>query len=624
MKKKIVWVVVSGLMALSLVMASCAPAVVEEEEEVIVEEEVEEEEVIVEEEVVAPGVEVPKYGGVLTVGQERDITRWDEVVGSPSQAFTQHVTNEDLWGGDWARGPAGGYGTNESDWSGHIYAGNLKDGRIAESWELPTKIEGEKGAIIFHIRQGVHWALNPDSEASRLVGGREVTADDVIFSLKQIITDRRAHIYRGNPELRVAEITSPEPWTVKVEVPWESFATAIERFGECVKMVPPEVVEEYGDMSDWKNSVGTGPFMLTDVVPGSSMMMVRNPNYWMKDPIGPGKGNQLPYMDGVKYLIIPDVSTLHAALRTGKVDWLGRGGAEYGAKIALNDTITLKRTAPQLMSKTIALTSVGTTIALKINKEPLNDIRVRRALMMAIDFEAIKRDFLGGEAQIVVFPIPYMKDYADAYYGPDPDTGEWPADCPESTKELYTYNPEKAKALLAEAGYPDGFKTNLILGPTAEEINYFSIYKDMWSKVGVDLELLPKERGALTAMRNAKSFDQMYTGHRPKVSHTFMMLTIYGTGVNNQSEIDDPVVNEAYPKIQAAKIIDLDEASRLHREVMKHGLGQVWAIPTVAPYFYDMWWPWLKNYSGEIHLGYHSVFFNWVWLDEEMKESMGY
>ncbi|MFC2056774.1 ABC transporter substrate-binding protein [Chloroflexota bacterium] len=620
MQKKIAWVVVSGLMALSLVMASCAPAVVEEEEEEVVEEEVMEEEE--EEEAVAPTVEVPKYGGMLRVGQSKNLTNFCLITGQAQGARTAFITNEGLWGGDWTRGPAGGYGTNESNWSGTIYSGRLRDGRIAESWELPTKIEGETGAIIFHIRQGIHWALNPASEASSLVGGRELTADDVIFCMKQSITEEVAYLYKVHPELRTAKITSPEPWTVKLEIPWDSLATAIERFGGWLKIVPPEVMAKYGTMGDWKVSVGTGPFMLTDVVPGSTATMMRNPNYWMKDPIGPGKGNQLPYMDGVKYFMIPDRSTMLAALRTAKLDWLGRGSAKFGAEIPLKDVIGLKKTTPQLMSKNAALTDIGNTIAFKLDREPFNDIRVRRAMMMAIDFEAIKRDLFLGEAQIVVFPISYCKDYADAYYGPD-EQGQWPPDCPESIKELYTYNPEKARALLAEAGYSDGFKTNIIIGSTTV-VDYYSVIADMWSKVGIDLEIRPRESGSFSTIRNTKNFDQMACTYRPKVSQTYMMVNIHGSSVNNQSDINDPVVNEAYPKIQAAAITDVGEANRLYKELMPYVLDQVWAIPKVSSYLYTLWWPWLKNYSGEIHLGSQSLFFNWVWIDQELKKSMGY
>ncbi len=627
MRKKIVWVVVSGLMVLSLVVASCGqptpitpttpttpitpitpitpttPTTT------------------------TPAVEVPKYGGVLKVGQSANIIDFDTIVStSPSGAHTFQVTNEDLWRGDWTKGPAGGYGTNETTWTGLIDIWEHKAGYIAESWELPDKIEGELATIIWHIRKGVHFALSPVNPrpAELLVGGREVTADDVVFCLSTYFNTPDAYLYISNPELRDAKITSPEPWTVKIEVPWDAFTAAVMRSGDYAPIVPPEVLQKWGIgcMRDWKFSVGTGPFILTDFVDGSTATMVRNPNYWMKDPIGPGKGNQLPYLDGVKYLIIPDKSTQFAALRTGKMDWFGRGAGSFGGEPTLEDKISLKKTAPQIMSGQISLSQTQDCTAMKMDRPPFNDIRVRRALMMAIDFESIVSEYFGGEAQYVVYPIPYIKEYADAYYGPD-EQGQWSSDCPESIKELYSYNPEKARALLAEAGYPQGFNTNIIIENSA--IDYYSIIKDMWSKVGVDLELRPKESAAFETIKKDKSYDQMMTGICPKLNKIYIMDIYHGKGKANQSQIDDPVVNEAYPKVQSAVAIgNYTEANRLLKELMKYMLDQVWSIPAVNPYLYNIWWPWLKNYSGEVMVGPSDLFFTWVWIDQELKKSMGY
>ncbi|MFC2057069.1 hypothetical protein ACFLTO_05855, partial [Chloroflexota bacterium] len=220
MGKKIIWLFVSCLMVLSLVMASCAPAVVEEEEEVVEEEVMEEEEV--EKEVVAPTIEVPEYGGMLRLSSSRDIIDFDVVVGKPWQAQTFTLTNEELMGGDWTKGAAGGYGTKETDWTHNSGILALNTGWLAESWEIPTKIEGETATVIWHIRQGVHWALNPASEASSLVGGREMTADDIAFSLNVYRTDERAILHQSFPQLRETKITAPDKWTVKMEFPWEN------------------------------------------------------------------------------------------------------------------------------------------------------------------------------------------------------------------------------------------------------------------------------------------------------------------------------------------------------------------------------------------------------------------
>ena len=84
---------------------------------------------------------------------------------------------------------------------------------------------------------------------------------------------------------------------------------------------PPEVVELHGDVNDWRNVVGTGPYELTDLVEGSSFTHTKNPDYWRHDEKYPQ--NRLPYIDELKALIIKEKATYLAALRSGRVDHLG-------------------------------------------------------------------------------------------------------------------------------------------------------------------------------------------------------------------------------------------------------------------------------------------------------------
>ena len=87
---------------------------------------------------------------------------------------------------------------------------------------------------------------------------------------------------------------------------------------------PPEVIKEHGDVTDWRNLVGTGPFMLTDWTEGSSITWDKNPDYWGYDEKYPE--NRLPYVDRLRALTMPEPATQLAALRTGRVDYLGRNG----------------------------------------------------------------------------------------------------------------------------------------------------------------------------------------------------------------------------------------------------------------------------------------------------------
>ncbi len=201
-------------MVLSLVLASCAPVVIEEKEEtppttgvtpptqaVVPAEKAGMMEVrLVKSDgtSVVKSVEKPKYGGELAVILwDRWPTGFDEVFTETSKCNTVRITNDVLFSGDWARGPAG---TSEADW---LYSGdpglNIMVGFVGESWELENPT-----TIIFHVRKGVHFALNPKSEASRLVGGREMTADKDAFA-EYIRQSKILSKYAGIKQLTAAK-----------------------------------------------------------------------------------------------------------------------------------------------------------------------------------------------------------------------------------------------------------------------------------------------------------------------------------------------------------------------------------------------------------------------------------
>lgn len=623
MSKRILWLLVSGLMALSLVMAACAPAATpispttptaptapttpsspptptapttppKPAEEPT------------QKESVAPTVEVPKYGGTLTLAQSGDPVRFTTIEASQS-TINEALVNEELWGGDWTKGIAGGYGTKEADWVGSSNLWHLNAGVIAVSTKWTVDEEKSQGTVVYQIRQGVHYALNPKSEASRLVGGRELTADDVIFHLKQLITDPNAFVYQSTPGLRTAEITKTAPWEITVKVRLEDLISAIDRFGDSAKLVPPEVVQRYGGQKSWRDSVGTGAFMLTDYVAGSLLAFDRNSNYWMKDPIGPGKGSQLPYLDSVRVFIIPDASTRQAALRTGKIDQIDR--------LAMEDAEMMKRTAPGLKEYEVQ-GQLMTSVAMRIDMPPFNDLRVRRAMLMAIDFKGLYQSVAGGKGRVLRRPVdPMVKGYETLMVEfNDPEK-------PESVKENYSYNPEKARQLLKEAGYPNGLKTTALM--TSAQVDDWSIYKDFWAKIGVDVDFMVREAGAYNTLRNSKQHPPLTatSGYNPGIFYAQTAFT--GAGSTNVGMHNDPFMGEISAKARLVAVKEgLPEAMRLIRKMTIYVLEQAFEIPGIDGAAYRMWWPWLKNYSGEDSVGYGNPYWSkFVWLDEELKRS---
>jgi peptide/nickel transport system substrate-binding protein len=354
--------------------------------------------------------------------------------------------------------------------------------------------------------------------------------------------------------------------------------------------------------------------MLTEYVPCSQIVYSRNPNYWEKDPIGPGKGNQLPYLDRQIILIIPDTSTQQAALRTGRIDLLGG--------FTPTDADPLHKQVPAL--KMLERTSVdgrGTPVFVRTDQAPFSDVRVRRAMMMAIDYPKMLTDYRGGKGQMVTYPFADTADYHTLYLGiNDPD-------CPASIKELFSYNPDKAKQLLKEAGYPSGFKTSLLLTSTnTAAIDYYSIIKDMWSKIGIELTFDLKDTGTYNNMSANRQY-AMITGTTAPAATFYLGVAYQGAGQNaNLGNLNDPVVNAALVEVRTAALTDIEQAQKIWREKLsKYVLDQAYAIPDVLSYNYTFWWPWLASYSGEFTLSYaQTTWYNYVWYDQALKKSMGY
>ena len=551
----------------------------------------------------APTTETPKYGGTINILQTTDILIFDPAMGS--QGNTVPLTNEHFTEGDWTKGPGG---TGQNDFFSSTPPIETIKGHIAESWEIPAI-----GTVIFKIRRGVHYALDPANEASRLVNGRELTADDAVFSVKRLVTSApRSNLYLGAPEMaRAATVEKTGPWEVTIKTPvdpWWGFIAFF--YGWAFRFQTPEVVQKYGDMQNWQNSVGTGPFILMDFVPGGVATLKRNPNYWDKDPFGPGKGNQLPYVDTVKLLVITDLSTQQAALRTGRLDW--------ASPIEAEDARSLMKTLPNLKSVRL-YTSSGRVIGMRTDKSelPFKDKRVRQALMMATDFEALRNDLYTGEADVLAWPVARNKETAGAYHPLE--------ELPDSVQALFKYNPQKAKQLLTEAGYPNGFKTRIITQNVSIWMDPLAAVKSMWAKVGVDLEIQPRELAVYNSVSNGRAYDEMLfkaaVGGRANIP---TMSSFRGETHWNVSFIKDAKAEEIFQEQQKNIIINDKKVFQLYYDLMPYLLEQAYVIPTPSPYTYLFWWPWVKNYHGENTVSFTGgqSWVKYVWIDRDLKEQM--
>jgi len=554
------------------------------------------------------GAVTPQYGGELTFASTADPLYFDDAIGPHAYVTGPYQC---LWGGDWAKGIAGGYGSHDCDWfvRGEINRLEYKTGKIAESWDIGDDY------IEFYLRDGVKF------HNKYPCNGREVTADDVVFSWERQMTLDTSYFKTSYPYLAAAiEISAPDEDTVRIDCPAEYMAELISLIG-YVYILPQDAIELYGDLNDWERAIGTGAFTLEEYLPGSYIQYEKNPNYWGTNPVGPGQGDQLPYLDSVKVLIQPDISTHDALFTTGKSDIIT---ADY-------DRAEQLKTLSGVQYNRFLDGAFKNVIYMRTDKEdkPYHDVRVRQALQLAIDNQKIVDQYFAGEAESLYWPVYPCTEYAGAYVPLEDLEDDMIENIVEGTSisvaDLFGYNPELAQELLAEAGYPDGFQTEIVYS-TAIYIHedVIAMVQDMWAEIGVDLTLTPVDSTTHTVTHYLRNFDDMLYATFSGVGTYFKGINWQGTSMFNASYVDDPTLND-YRDQMLALYPDEDAADQIHAEMMPYLLEQCYVMQTAAHYTYVFWWPWLKNYSGEGAIGYYGGASSWtpyVWIDQELKEEM--
>jgi peptide/nickel transport system substrate-binding protein len=348
---------------------------------------------------------------------------------------------------------------------------------------------------------------------------------------------------------------------------------------------------------------------LEDYVPGSSAIFRRNDNYWGKDPFYPQ--NQLPYADKLKMLIITDSSTQMAAVRTGKLDIVGG--------LSIDDEKSFASTNPKMGWHSEQATSPF-MIYVRCDLPPTNDVKVRRALHMGVDLQGIVKDYYSGNALFYWWPVPNWGVFKGAYTPFE--------ELPQSIKELFVYNPDQAKKLLAEAGYPNGFKISILVSATpSKNVDFLSLIKDYWSKIGVDLQIDAKEYSVVESIWTAKTYTGMCYHWNSSITLPRKALETKKGSPYNYGMISDPYNDERRDKIWVFENMkNFELQNRLTKEMALHYLEQCYSIQTPSELFFTGWHPWVKGYGGAESVGYGN-YYNWakyVWIDEALKTSMGY
>ncbi len=306
-----------------------------------------------------------------------------------------------------------------------------------------------------------------------------------------------------------------------------------------------------------------------------------------------------------------------AAFRSGQIDYLGiLSQSQINSLDVVED---LRRTNPDIQVSQYYEAGIG--LAMNLAVEPTNDIRVRQAIQMALDVEAINDSYWQGTGRAT--PEAYT---AVDIVGYSPPFDEWP----EEIKKFYQHNPEEAERLLDEAGYPRGadgirFKTNIEVRDLYNVVNVYEIYAEQLLEVGidVDLQVMPTADWAdgirnhdyqsMTVATNGNLF-----GNLAPLAHSISTSGWNPAGVSNPEY--DALVEAAQ---KASTLEEQQKASQEALLLMLRNHYYVWAGK--GPNF-NVNQPWVKGYNGEFNLGHlhrGSVVAR-LWLDLDLKKSMGF
>jgi peptide/nickel transport system substrate-binding protein len=406
---------------------------------------------------------------------------------------------------------------------------------LAESYE----ISGDGKSYTFHLRKNVKWH-----------DGVPFTSADVKFSLE---VDAKYHP-RGKTILGpiLDKIETPDDYTVivRLKVPSPALEWAFD-IGNLPIATAKHVYENTDIPTNPANlnPIGTGPFRFVKWEKGKEIVFEKNPYYFK-----PG----LPRVDKIVVRIIPDLAARVLALEKGEIHYIHYS---FISKSELQRLENVKGVRVIRWGDQSGL--VMMLCKINLNHPILSDVRVRQALAYAINRDELVSIAARGFATPAYI---HMPSFSPLY----------PSDAPK-----YEYSPEKAKSLLSQAGYPNGFDLTITTFPGREEVA--EVVRDQFTKVGINAKVeVLEEAAAVQKVYTEGKFDvfvtTMYFGPDPAIGmHRAYLSTQIGVMWANASRYKNPEVDNLL--LAAATEMNFDKRKALYKEIFTILYRDVPVIP---------------------------------------------
>lgn len=385
---------------------------------------------------------------------------------------------------------------------------------LAASWEAsPDELEWT-----FRLQEGV---LFHD--------GTPCDAEAVAYNFRRVLDPANNLRHRANVEM-ISGVEVIDPLTVKIVLS-ERFTPILATLTEAVGYISsPTAIEQYGDEYG-SHPVGTGPFKLVEWRRDSELKLERFDQYWRQG---------LPRAAGVSFLPIPDTAVKLTNLRTGSIDIVDEIATADADAVANDSSLQLFTLSG----------SRWPMIRLNTAKPPFNNMALRQAVSHAINRDGIIAAIYFGRGRPAYGPISPL--YPAVYD-------------PAIEQSGLGYDPEKAKAKLAEAGQPDGFSFTLDIGNTPQTARTAELIQASLAEVGISVEIVTRESAAFTERLRSKEFEAALGSWTPRPDVDGIIYQHFHTnGLANWVSYSNPEVDALLDQTRTTSIGD--ERNELFRQ----------------------------------------------------------
>jgi peptide/nickel transport system substrate-binding protein len=421
---------------------------------------------------------------------------------------------------------------------------------FAESWRVVDDHTWE-----FKLRPGLKFS-----------DGTPLTPDDIIFSYARIPTILNSPSSFNQAVNPIERIEVVDPLTLRMHT--KEPQPLLPYYLASARIVSKHAAEgaTTADFNSGKAAIGAGPYKVEQIVLGDRVVLVRNENYW-----GPR-----PYWDRVIYRLIANDAARTAAMLSGDVDIIDQVSTRDVATLRSNPNLVIRSPAGiRLIYLYMDTEREPTPQATDANgqrlaRNPLRDVRVRRALSLAINREGIRTQIMDG------FAVPSGQIMPEGAVGYTPDLRPDP------------YDPARARALLAEAGYPQGFGLTLN-GPNDRYVNDRPIEEavaQMWTRIGVKTTVASVPSSVFFAGRVRDEYTVELAGWASDTGEASSNLLNFFASSNpekgrgtvlRRSHFGRPEIDAVIEKSLAT--FDPEERERLYIEATKMAMAEQAIIP---------------------------------------------